>query len=189
MIGAVVVLLFARSTIRFYESTHRLIGAFFIVQQLFVAVAFLVRRSPRSVSRRTRDWATALGGSFGPFLLRAGGLQPAFTAGVVLQIAGLAVWTWSFFSLGRSFGLVAADRGIVTRGPYGLIRHPMYASYLVTQLGYLLQSASVWNVSVLILTWTCQVARALAEERLLAAAPAYAGYRERVRWRLVPWVW
>jgi protein-S-isoprenylcysteine O-methyltransferase Ste14 len=159
------------------------------VQQAWVAVAFLVRRSPSSVSRRPLDWATALGGSFGGFLLRPGGLQPAPTAGVVLQVAGLAVWAASFFALGRSFGLVAADRGVVTRGPYRVVRHPLYASYIVTQCGYVLQSASVWNAAVLALTWTCQIARAIGEERLLAAFPTYGDYRRRVRWRLLPRVW
>ena len=32
--------------------------------------------------------------------------------------------------LGRSFGLVPANRGIVARGPYLLVRHPIYAGYL-----------------------------------------------------------
>jgi protein-S-isoprenylcysteine O-methyltransferase Ste14 len=96
---------------------------------------------------------------------------------------------FSFFSLGRSFGLVAADRGVTTRGPYRIIRHPLYASYMVTQLGYLLQSASIWNGAVLAFTWTCQVSRALSEERLLATVPAYGRYRERVRWRLIFGVW
>jgi protein-S-isoprenylcysteine O-methyltransferase Ste14 len=189
VIGAVVVLAFARATIRSYEQTHRLIGAVFIVQQVCVAVAFLVRSAPRSVSHRPWDWLTTLGGSFGGFLLRPGGVQAAFTAGSILQIVGLTVWMFSFFSLGRSFGLVAADRGVTTRGPYRIIRHPLYASYMVTQLGYLLQSASIWNGAVLAFTWTCQVARALSEERLLATVPAYGRYRERVRWRLIFGVW
>jgi protein-S-isoprenylcysteine O-methyltransferase Ste14 len=189
VIGAVVVLAFARATIRSYEQTHRLIGAVFIAQQICVAVAFLVRRPPSSVSRRPSDWFTTLGGSFGGFLLRPGGIQAAFTAGSILQILGLTVWMVSFFALGRSFGLVAADRGVVTRGPYGVVRHPLYASYMVTQLGYFLQSASAWNAVVLAFTWTCQVARARAEERLLADATSYGEYRQRVRWRLVPGIW
>jgi protein-S-isoprenylcysteine O-methyltransferase Ste14 len=189
LIGAVVVVLFARATIRSYESTHRLIGVVFIVQQVCVAVAFLVRRSPSSVSHRPLDWATALGGSFGGFLLRPSSFQPAYTAGVIVQVVGLTVWTASFFALGRSFGLVAADRGVVTRGPYRVVRHPLYASYMVTQFGYLLQSASVWNAAVLALTWICQIARAIAEERLLATVRGYREYRNRVHRRLIPGVW
>jgi protein-S-isoprenylcysteine O-methyltransferase Ste14 len=189
LIGAIVVLAFARATVRSYQSTHQLIGAVFIVQQVLVAGAFLVRRSPSSLSRRPLDWATAMGGSLGGFLMRPSHLQPASVLGVILQICGLTMWTVSFFSLGRSFGLVAADRGVVARGAYRVVRHPLYAAYMVTQLGYLLQSASAWNAAVLCLTWSCQIARSLAEERLLSEIPAYAEYRSRVRWRLMPLVW
>ncbi len=188
--GAVVVLLFARATVRSYEDTHRLIGGVFILQQVLVAVALLVRRLPRSASRRPLDWAAALGGSFGGFLLRPGGYQPASTIGVGLQVLGLAVWTFSFFALGRSFGLVAADRGVVTRGPYKVVRHPLYASYMVTtQLGYVLQSLSLWNVVVLAFSWSCQIARLAFEEHLLEGVGSYRDYRTRVRRRLFPGVW
>jgi len=189
LIGAVVVLFFARATVRSYESTHQLIGAVFIVQQILVAGAFLMRRSPNSLSRRPLDWATAFAGSLGGFLMRPSQFQPASSLGVIIQICGLTVWTVSFFSLGRSFGLVAADRGVVARGAYRVVRHPLYAAYMVTQLGYILQSASARNAAVLGLTWSCQIARALAEERLLADVPPYMEYRSRVRWRLMPGVW
>src|SRR5439155_23992465 len=123
--------------------THRLIGVAFIVQQVLVAAAFLVRRWPIAVSRRPLDWGAAIGGSFGGFLLRPSSHQPLPTLGIGIQVAGLALWTLSFFALGRSFGLVPADRGLVTRGPYRVVRHPIAASYLVTQHGYILQSLSV----------------------------------------------
>jgi protein-S-isoprenylcysteine O-methyltransferase Ste14 len=189
LVGAVVVLLFARATVRYYLDTHRLIGAVFIVQQVAVAVAFLVRRRASSVSGRPLDWATALGGSFGGFLLRPGGLEVGSDLGLMLQVAGLICWTLAFVTLGRSFGLVAADRGVVTRGPYRLVRHPLYASYMVTQLGYLFQSASAWNLAVLGLVWSCQAARSVAEERLLTTTRPYQEYRSLVRWRLIPGIW
>jgi protein-S-isoprenylcysteine O-methyltransferase Ste14 len=189
LVGAVVVLLFGRATVRYYLETHRLIGAVFIVQQVAVAVAFLVRRRASSVSGRPLDWAIALGGSFGGFLLRPGGLEVGSDLGLMLQVAGLICWTLAFVTLGRSFGLVAADRGVVTRGPYRLVRHPLYASYMVTQLGYLFQSASAWNLAVLGLVWSCQAARSVAEERLLTTTRPYQEYRSLVRWRLIPGIW
>jgi protein-S-isoprenylcysteine O-methyltransferase Ste14 len=159
------------------------------VQQVAVAVAFLVRRRASSVSGRPLDWAIALGGSFGGFLLRPGGLEVGSDLGLMLQVAGLICWTLAFVTLGRSFGLVAADRGVVTRGPYRLVRHPLYASYMVTQLGYLFQSASAWNLAVLGLVWSCQAARSVAEERLLTTTRPYQEYRSLVRWRLIPGIW
>jgi protein-S-isoprenylcysteine O-methyltransferase Ste14 len=106
-----------------------------------------------------------------------------------LQLAGLAVCVMSLLALGRSFGFVAADRGLVTRGPYAVVRHPVYASYLLIQSGYLLQSISLRNALVMVLASGCNAGRALMEERLLARSPAYGAYRRRVLWRLVPGLW
>jgi hypothetical protein len=100
-----------------------------------------------------------------------------------------AVCVTSLLVLGRCFGFVAADRGLVTRGPYAVVRHPVYASYLLIQSGYLLQSISLRNAMVMALASGCNVGRALMEERLLARSPAYRAYRRRVPWRLVPGLW
>ena len=82
-----------------------------------------------------------------------------------------------------------ARPGVKTRGPYAVVRHPIYASYLLIQSGYLLQSVSVRNVLVLALASGCNIGRALAEERLLARSAAYRAYRQKVRWRLIPGLW
>jgi hypothetical protein len=74
----------------------------------------------------------------------------------------------SLVALGRSFGFVAADRGLVTRAPTPSSGIPVYASYLLIQSGYLLQSISLRNVLVMVLASGCNVGRALMEERLLA---------------------
>ncbi|MDQ2729315.1 MAG: hypothetical protein M3Y91_15975 [Actinomycetota bacterium] len=91
--------------------------------------------------------------------------------------------------LGRSFGFAAADRGLKRRGPYAIVRHPLYASYVLLQLGYVLQSISVRNVLVMVFVCSCDVGRALAEERLLATSTTYDDYRKKVRWRLIPGLW
>jgi protein-S-isoprenylcysteine O-methyltransferase Ste14 len=78
---------------------------------------------------------------------------------------------------------------VVIRGPYTVVRHPMYASYLLLQSGYLLQSFSLRNTAVLLFGSFCNVGRALAEERLLATNKDYLAYRSQVRWRMIPGVW
>jgi protein-S-isoprenylcysteine O-methyltransferase Ste14 len=106
-----------------------------------------------------------------------------------LQLLGVAIVVASLLTLGRSFGFAAADRGVVIRGPYAVVRHPMYASYLLLQSGYLLQSLSIRNGVVLLFGSLCNAGRALAEERLLASNRVYGAYRRRVRWRMIPGVW
>jgi protein-S-isoprenylcysteine O-methyltransferase Ste14 len=65
----------------------------------------------------------------------------------------------------------------------------MYASYLLLDSGYLLQSLSVRNAAVLVVGTLCNAGRALAEERLLANNTDYRAYRRRVRRRIIPGVW
>ena len=58
--------------------------------------------------------------------------------GLLVQIAAkLALW--------RSFGVVPANRGVKTRGPYRLLRHPMYAGYTLTHIGFLIGFPSLSN--------------------------------------------
>ena len=191
LVGAAGAALFAWSTLQFYLHNHRLIGGAFFVEQMWVVIAYLIRRPARVVSRRLGDWLFAFGGTFGGVLFRPVGGSPQWglNAGLALQLVGLTICVWSFLALGRSFGFVAADRGLVRRGPYAVVRHPIYASYLLLQSGYLLQSLSVRNVLVMVFVTGCNVGRARAEDRMLATSDQYDAYRRRVRWRLVPGVW
>jgi len=191
LVGAGGAALFAQATLQFYLRTHRLIGAAFLVEQTWVVVAYLIRRPPRFVSRRLDDWLLAFGGTFGGVLFRPVGAHPLWgvDAGLGVQLLGLTICLLSFLTLGRSFGFAAANRGLVARGPYAIVRHPIYSSYLLLQAGYLLQSPSVWNGLVMLFVTSCNVGRALAEERLLSKSPRYETYRTHVRWRLLPGVW
>jgi protein-S-isoprenylcysteine O-methyltransferase Ste14 len=191
LVGAVGAAYFARASLRFYLHTHRLIGAAFFAEQMWVVCAYLIRRPARSVSRRSTDWALAFGGTFGGTLFRPVGSHPEWGVhvGLVVQLLGLAMCVVSFLALGRSFGFAAADRGLVRRGPYALVRHPIYASYLLLQGGYVLQSPSVWNGLVMVFVTVCNIGRARAEDRVLATNELGADYQQRVRWRMVPGVW
>jgi protein-S-isoprenylcysteine O-methyltransferase Ste14 len=183
--------LFARAGLHYYLDTHSLIGAAFFAEQMWIVVAYLVRRPARVVSQRPLDWLLAFGGTFAGVLLRPDGAHPHWgvVAGFDAQVIGLAICVASFFALGRSFGFAAADRGLVRRGPYSLVRHPIYASYFFLQFGYLLQSLSLRNALVVVFVCSCNVARALVEEQLLVTSTRYEEYRCHVRWRLVPGIW
>lgn len=191
LIGAVGAAYFARASWRFYLQTHRLIGAAFLLEQLWIVVAYLIRRPARAVSRRPGDWLLAFGGTFGGVLFRPTGAHLAWGVrlGLGVQLVGLLVCVVSFLTLGRSFGFAAADRGLVRRGPYAVVRHPIYGSYLLLQSGYLLQSLSVRNALVMLSVTGCNVGRALAEDRMLATNDHHEAYRREVRWRMLPGVW
>lgn len=124
-------------------------------------------------------------------------LNPGGTTRLVPEIAGVALQLcgtlWQFASkltLGRSFGLLPAQRGLVTSGPYRLVRHPIYLGYLVGHIGFVLVNASWLNLGVLVLLYAAQVLRMRREEAVLAATSSdYRRYQQRVRWRLVPFVY
>lgn len=189
--GAACAAFFARASIEYFIQTHRLIGGLFCVEQVWFVVAFLVRRPARAVSPNLTSWLLAAGGTFGGLLLRPAGAHAlwAVRAGFILQVAGLVVVIGSLIALGRSFGFVAADRGVVTRGPYAVVRHPVYASYLLIQIGYVVQAVSWRNLAVLICVTACNLGRIIAEEKVLSGSAAYRRYREAVRFRLLPGLW
>ena len=191
LVGAAGAAVFAYSFLHFYLQSHRPIGIVFFAQQTLVALAYLIRRPARLVTRRLDDWLLAFAGTFIGVLFRPEGEHPSWGIwiGNVLQLVGVAIVATCILSLGRSFGFAAADRGVVTRGAYAVVRHPMYASYLLLELGYLTQSLSVRNAAIFVIGTLCNGGRALAEERLLANNPDYLAYRRRVRRRIIPGVW
>jgi len=99
--------------------------------------------------------------------------------GILLQIA-------SKITLGRSFGLLPAMRGIVVRGPYRLVRHPIYLGYLCTHVGFFCFAMSWHNLLVYALLYACQFGRIFEEERILAQSSEYRAYMHVVRYRLIP---
>lgn len=83
----------------------------------------------------------------------------------------------------------AANRGVVSSGPYRLVRHPIYLGYLVTHAGFLLSNTSVRNVAIYAAAYVFQFARIYAEERILAQDGEYREYLRSVRYRLFPEVY
>jgi protein-S-isoprenylcysteine O-methyltransferase Ste14 len=106
--------------------------------------------------------------------------------GSAMQYLGIAGILWSLASLGRSFGIAPADRGLVASGPYRLIRHPLYTTELFCLAGFVVANMSWTNLAALLLMIGLQVFRITREERII---DNYGSYATRVRWRLVPRIW
>ncbi len=170
-----------------FRQTGRLTSLFWMVSEGLVVVLFVFRRESKAVSRNLPDWAVALGGSFTVLLVRP--VERALVpdgVGVLLQFLGTAFEIYGKAALGRSFGIVPANRGVIVRGPYRLVRHPIYLGYLVTHAGFLLSNWSARNLAIYGAVYVFQVLRILSEERFLAQDAVYRDYRERVRYRLIP---
>lgn len=103
-----------------------------------------------------------------------------------IQVIALLGWALSLMTLGRSFGIVPADRGLVQHGPYRYVRHPIYAFEALFFLGYLIAVPTLQSAIIIAVSSTLQIVRILREERIIEG---YAEYRRTVPWRLIPGVW
>jgi protein-S-isoprenylcysteine O-methyltransferase Ste14 len=85
---------------------------------------------------------------------------------------------------------VAPDQTVISTGPYAIVRHPMYSGALVMLVGTPLALGSWWGLLMSVLMIFAIAWRALDEERFLRKnLSGYAEYCQRVRYRLVPFVW
>ena len=187
---AVLWLAFAIANFQNWRETHRPVGLGATALELLIATLFVVRRSPWVVSRSPLAWLAAAIGTFGMLAARPafhplGGLELLYSG---LQLAGALLAASAVITLGRSFGIVAANRGIRTGGPYRFVRHPLYSAYILTETGYLLENPSLRNWCLFGVVMAFQAVRIVEEERTLAADPAYREYRLQGRSRVVPYL-
>jgi protein-S-isoprenylcysteine O-methyltransferase Ste14 len=102
------------------------------------------------------------------------------------QLFGMFISLAALFSLNKSFGLVAANRGVKTSGVYQIVRHPIYAGYFLSFGAYLAQNPTFANLLIYIAFVALELMRMIAEERVLLGDRLYAEYARRTRWRVVP---
>jgi hypothetical protein len=190
---AVIVSLFTFLAVRIAADVARtghVTGLLLLASELLVVVLTVIRRPAVTVDRSLRGRLLTAMSISGPPLVApvagAGLLPDAWTA--LASAAGLLVIVAGKLSLGRSFGLVPANRGVVSSGLYRRVRHPIYLGYLVTHAAFLAAHPTAWNLTLLAAADLALLLRAIQEERTLALDAAYATYCARVKWRLVPGV-
>ena len=190
---AAVVLLFALLSINLLQEflrTGHVTGLLLLASESLVVVLTIVRRRAAVVDSSAKA-ATVTGVSVaGPWMLRTADVAALAPDPVtsLISAVGLAIVVAAKMALGRSFGLVPANRGVVVRGPYGVVRHPIYLGYLVSHVAFFLAQPTMWNAAVILVGDGTLIARALMEERVLSRDAAYASYCRRVSWHLVPGV-
>jgi protein-S-isoprenylcysteine O-methyltransferase Ste14 len=182
---------FAVAHIRHWADNGDFTGLGFALQETVLIILFLIRRAPMESSNTFGAWLAAIVGTWGVLLLRPTGFSLFGLDDVYagLQMLGACLTIVGAAFLGRSFGIVAANRGVKTDGAYRIVRHPIYASYLFGFAGYFLSAVSIWNAAVLALTMAFQIRRIHAEERVLRNDSVYVAYADRVRYRLIPFVY
>ena len=166
----------------------------YVLQHFIVLGIALTRSSPK-----VRDYSIAASVAVGVaylypyaqviYLRWSPGYVGWPTAGLVLVTMAACLSLVSLLTLGRRFGIRPALRGLVTIGPYRFVRHPMYLSYVLADIGYNLQE---WNSVTLLLVltgWLSLVYRIHAEERMLSQDDQWPVYVRSVHYRLLPGIW
>ena len=164
------------------------ITALFFVLETSIVIAFCIRRPALIQSNQWRDWVPALGAIVLGMQFQPSREPRDMAVGYVLQVAGVCVTILGMLSIGRSFAILPANRGLRTGGIYAFIRHPIYAGYMLVYTGYTILNPLAANIAILLccvglLSW-----RAVNEERLLAQDPSWLAYAKRVKWRFLPYI-
>jgi protein-S-isoprenylcysteine O-methyltransferase Ste14 len=169
--------------------TGHVTGLLLLVSEALVVALTVIRRSATTVDRTWKARILTTFATFAPPLARPGSvalLGETYT--IAIAGIGLIIVVLGKLSLGRSFGLVPANRGIVSTGMYRWVRHPIYLGYLITHVGFVLANPTPWNIPLLIVADVALLFRAVCEEQTLARDDAYSGYMTRVQWRVIPGV-
>ena len=109
--------------------------------------------------------------------------------GVTIQIAFFAMAISARRHLGKNWAAevrIGEGHELVQSGPYRIVRHPIYAAYLIGQIGFFLLNPSPWNAAIYSVGLVVQIFRIAAEERVLAHDPGFAAFCAQTRYRLIP---
>jgi len=190
---AMIVVLFTMLSINLlgdFLRTGHVTGLLLLAGESLVVVLTVVRRKAMYVDRSVAAGVLTLLSVAGPPMLRASDVTPLVpdVATAMVSAIGLGLVVIGKMALGRSFGLVPANRGVVVRGPYTIVRHPIYTGYLITHVAFFIADPIPWNAVVILIADTALILRALMEERVLSNDVEYQGYCRRVGWHLVPGV-
>jgi protein-S-isoprenylcysteine O-methyltransferase Ste14 len=188
----VLLLLFASFAVANIHSEDLLNWAM-VAMEGITAFLVLIRRRAISVSERPSDWALAMAGTMIPLLIRPRTGGEAIFAGATflatgLVIVGTCISFLAKMSLNRRMAIAPANRGVQAKWAYAVVRHPMYAGYVVAQAGYLIHNPSWANAAIYLCAWAFQGARIVREERHLSLDQEYRAYMRQTPFRLIPGV-
>jgi protein-S-isoprenylcysteine O-methyltransferase Ste14 len=150
---------------------------------------FYVRKTTAIFIRTSAyAWLIALCGTVIPLMFRPSDEPSDFWIATMIQVIGLAMQIYVIRTLNRSSGAEVAGRSIKRSSLHGLVRHPLYLTFMISQFGYVLNQTTLYNLCILVLVTFFQVLRINEEERLLLEDEAYQDYKERTPWKVIPCV-
>jgi protein-S-isoprenylcysteine O-methyltransferase Ste14 len=174
-------------------STGAWLDAGYGILRTAVAIAFTVFTVGRSAPQRRSSGPLAVAAcvlAMGPIAWFE--YPPPHTPdGLVLlgDLVAIAFCGWLLLSvlfLGRCFGVLPAARGLVTNGPYGVVRHPVYLGEIGAFVGLAVAAPTARNAILLLALVVSQAVRMMLEERTLEEAfPDYENYARRIP-RVIP---
>lgn len=189
LIFVVIYFFFAVRMVRGYLTDGQVVQLLYLIDQFIVLVFLICRRRTDVITTRPMDWVVGFAGSCIPLLIGPISPDAALTPPLVaafLVLFGMIIHLLAKLTLRRSFGAVAANRGVKASGPYRYVRHPMYLGYILSQSGLLFAGPNLRNVVVVSLCWLFFLWRIEAEERLLAEDATYRTFMTNTRFRLFP---
>ena len=166
----------------------------YVLQHVVVLAIALTRRPPKAADHSKSSSIAVLVAYTYPYAqliyLRWMPGQAAWPAGGFILVTLAAVLSLaSLLALGRLFGIRPALRGLMTRGPYGVVRHPMYLAYMIGDVGYNLQEWNFGTAGLAMAGWAALIHRIRMEEQILSEDERWPQYVCSVRYRLLPGVW
>ncbi|MBN2454909.1 hypothetical protein JXB11_05190 [Candidatus Woesearchaeota archaeon] len=185
----------------------------FLVDTVYFAFGYAVeagflKNVVRSVEPTFLGWAVTLA-CYPPFngyvVNYIGSYQNDFaafestTATIALRVAViffLGIYLWATLALGAKCSNLT-NRGIVSRGPYAIVRHPAYISktmvWWITLIPFILAAAEPRLIIPAILSaaaWgLIYYLRSITEERHLLRDPDYVEYCKKVKYKFIPGVY
>jgi protein-S-isoprenylcysteine O-methyltransferase Ste14 len=129
-------------------------------------------------------------------ILALGAVRPIWhdwirATGIAVMLLGAAIAIWAGRAMGSSltpFPRPRADGALVERGPYAIVRHPIYAAGTLFFLGYGLVASIPATVATAALAILWHFKADVEERHLVEQFPAYDEYRRRVPRRILPFL-
>lgn len=160
----------------------------------FLVAIYVLRGNAVAYDHNPVAVGAALVGSFVLYALYLVPGQSRSTDVRVLAISDVCLacgMLWAIYSLSYlrfRFSIVPEARGLVTSGPYEVVRHPIYLGEIVAGFGLVLPTLLSAHILVFAVFLGAQIARTYFEERVLRSAyPTYEAYARRTR-RLIPFI-